>query len=88
MSMALERRCLTETVKISKAYSLSTSIDVADCGYPIYSKAYRSMTVSYALRNTALISASVAEAITFLMIVHKMCTASLIGGIGSRSLPC
>ena len=86
--MDLDRRCFTESVKIPKAHSLSTCIDVAGCGYPIKFKACRSITTSYAFQNTVTISALVAEAITFLMIVLNIYTAPVIGGIGSSLSPC
>ena len=50
-------------------------------------QACRIITASYAFLNTAASSASLAEALTFVMIVYNMCTTPLIGGISSRFSP-
>jgi hypothetical protein len=62
------------------AHTLSVWIGVWACGWPISIKVVRSGMPSRALWNKAVSSASVVDAMMFLIMLLMMCTAPLCGG--------
>ena len=83
ISVHLDRFCFVVSVRIPISHWLSTSIGVGGYGCPISIKAVRIDTHSWQLLNTAAISASVADDITFAMMEHMIWTALFQGGGGS-----
>jgi hypothetical protein len=80
MLIAFDRLCFTVSLAIPAAHALLVWIGVWACGWPIYINAVRSGIPLRALWNNAASSASVAEAMTFRIMLLMVCTAPLCGG--------
>ena len=67
------------------AVELSHWIGDGGCFHPIASNAFRNGTISFAVKKSAVVSASAAEDITYFMIAAMVNTGPLHLGIGSSS---
>jgi hypothetical protein len=79
MCMALEQRCLTESVAMPLAHLLSTWMVVRDYGCPRYSNVKLKLQASCAMLSRAASSALAAEDMTSLRVILVMWTAPLMG---------
>ena len=78
--MALDRFCFRVLLENSLAVVFSTCIIVVGCGCPIYIIVVRSRNSSREFINDAPISASDADDMTFVMILHILWMGPLSGG--------
>ena len=81
MSIALERLCLMVLLMNPIAVELSTCIGVGGCSWPISWRAMRIGTASFAARNAAPTSASIADDMTLLMIFARTRAAPFSAGV-------
>ena len=81
MSIALDLVCFDVPLTIMFAAVLSVATGVSGCWCPISAKSVRMEVTLWQFSNKLPNSASVADAITFLIILHSTCTGPLSGGI-------
>ena len=80
MLISLDRLCLMVLLMNPIAVEFSTCIGVGGCSWPISWRAMRIGTASFAARNAASTSASIADDMTALMIFARTWTAPFSGG--------
>ena len=81
MSIALDRLCLMVLLMNLIAVELLTCIGVGGCSWPISWRAMRIGTASFAARNAAPTSASIADDMTSLIIFARTWTAPFSGEV-------
>ena len=87
MLIAFDRQCLIVLFTKPMAVELSTCIGVGGCGCPISSRAIRRGTASFAVKNMAPTSASIAELMTlFIIFASTWITPLGVGGYAGASL--
>eukprot|EP00957_Ditylum_brightwellii_P145738 11097449-Ditylum_brightwellii.AAC.1 len=80
MSIALDLCCLMELLTIPLAVELFIIMVMGGWGCPISSRAILNPTADLLLMNKAPTSASAADAINVLILVHSVCTTPLFLG--------
>ena len=81
MLIAFDQRCLIVLFTKPMAVDLSTCIGVGGCGCPISSRAIQRGAAYFAVKNTALTSASIAELMTlFIIFASTWITPLGVGG--------
>ena len=81
MSIDLERLCLMVLLVMPEAVELSILMGVGGCGCPISARMVLNIITSCPFTNSAPISASAADAMTFFIIAQTACTGPFSGGV-------
>ena len=81
MSIVLDLFCFTIPLTIIFANVLSVATGVGGCWWTIYSRAIIMDVAFWKFSNNSPNSASVADAMTFIIILHSTCTGTFTGGI-------